>query len=379
VFKLHIFFDMGGFLVRKKIISLIVTIGLATTLSIQVMADPLSDQLKSQKNQLEQQNKAYNQAQKNVQVIESSIQELDYEMEKIYTEVDKAKIKIGETEKKIVKTTEDIQVAQDNIKEEEDLFNKRMRTMYMNGADGYLEILLDSKGIEDLMSRVDNIKKIVEYDNKVIAELNDEKIKIVNKKAALETEKKNLVVLKTENEGKLVNLKVKRKAQALLIAQANEQKKLYSGKITNAQAIVNSTMKEIRRIKANAPKYVPSRGSASISSNSIVAYASNFLGTPYVWGANGPNSFDCSGFTVYVFRHFGVSLTRTTYTQIKQGSYVSRGDLEAGDLVFFGTGTPHHVGIYVGNNSYIHAPQTGDVVKISALTRSDYLAARRVR
>ncbi|MGK0467624.1 MAG: peptidoglycan hydrolase CwlO-like protein [Clostridium sp.] len=379
MFKLHIFFDMGGFLVRKKIISLIVTIGLATTLSIQVMADPLSDQLKSQKNQLEQQNKAYNQAQKNVQVIESSIQELDYEMEKIYTEVDKAKIKIGETEKKIVKTTEDIQVAQDNIKEEEDLFNKRMRTMYMNGADGYLEILLDSKGIEDLMSRVDNIKKIVEYDNKVIAELNDEKIKIVNKKAALETEKKNLVVLKTENEGKLVNLKVKRKAQALLIAQANEQKKLYSGKITNAQAIVNSTMKEIRRIKANAPKYVPSRGSASISSNSIVAYASNFLGTPYVWGANGPNSFDCSGFTVYVFRHFGVSLTRTTYTQIKQGSYVSRGDLEAGDLVFFGTGTPHHVGIYVGNNSYIHAPQTGDVVKISALTRSDYLAARRVR
>ena len=376
--KLHIIFDMGGFLVRKKIISLIVTIGLATTLSIQVMADPLSDQLKSQKNQLEQQNNAFKQAQKNVQDIENSIQELDYEMEKIYTEVDKAKVKIGETEKKIVKKTEDIQVAQDNIKEEEDLFNKRMRTMYMNGADGYLEILLDSKGIEDLMSRVDNIKKIVEYDNKVIAELNDEKIKIVNQKAALETEKKNLVALKTQNEDKLVSLKVKRKSQALLIAKANEQKKLYSGKITSAQAIVNSTMKEIKRIRNNAPKFSPSRGSASISSNAIVAYASNFLGTPYVWGANGPSSFDCSGFTVYVFRHFGISLTRTTYTQIKQGSYVSRGNLKPGDLIFFGTGTPHHVGIYVGNNSYIHAPQTGDVVKISALTRRDYLSARRV-
>jgi cell wall-associated NlpC family hydrolase len=378
VIKLHIIFDMGGFLVRKKIISLIVTIGLATTLSIQVMADPLSDQLKSQKNQLEQQNNAFKQAQKNVQDIENSIQELDYEMEKIYTEVDKAKVKIGETEKKIVKKTEDIQVAQDNIKEEEDLFNKRMRTMYMNGADGYLEILLDSKGIEDLMSRVDNIKKIVEYDNKVIAELNDEKIKIVNQKAALETEKKNLVALKTQNEDKLVSLKVKRKSQALLIAKANEQKKLYSGKITSAQAIVNSTMKEIKRIRNNAPKFSPSRGSASISSNAIVAYASNFLGTPYVWGANGPSSFDCSGFTVYVFRHFGISLTRTTYTQIKQGSYVSRGNLKPGDLIFFGTGTPHHVGIYVGNNSYIHAPQTGDVVKISALTRRDYLSARRV-
>ncbi|MCJ7691706.1 MAG: NlpC/P60 family protein [Clostridiaceae bacterium] len=364
---------------RKKIISLIVTIGLATTLSMQVMADPLSDQLKSQKNQLEQQNKAYKQAQNNVQDIESSIEKLDSQMEKIYSEVDKAKLKINETEKQIGKTTKEIQVAQENIKDEEDLFNKRMRSMYMNGADSYLEILLDSKGIEDLMSRVDNIKKIIEYDNKVIAKLTNEKVKIEEQKAALETEKTKLVLLKTQNEKKIVSLKEKRHAQTKLIAKAAEQQRLYSGKFNDAQATVNATMRQIQKIRDSAPKYSVSRGAASISSNAIVAYASNFLGTHYVWGANGPSSFDCSGFTVYVFRHFGVSLTRTTYTQIKQGSYVSRGDLEPGDLIFFGTGTPHHVGIYVGNNSYIHAPHTGDVVKISALTRRDYLSARRVR
>ncbi|MGH4117786.1 NlpC/P60 family protein [Clostridium sp.] len=364
---------------RKKIISLIVTIGLATTMSMQVMADPLSDQLKSQKNQLEQQNKAYKQAQNNVQDIENSIEKLDFDIEKIYSEVDKTEVKIGNTEKQIEKTTKDIQVAQENIKEEEDLFNKRMRTMYMNGVDSYLEILLDSTGVEDLMSRVDNIKKIVEYDNKVIEKLNNEKIKIEDQKTALETEKTKLVALKSQNEKKIVSLKVKKEAQHELIVEANKQEQLYSGKITDAQATVNATMKEIQKIRASVSKYSPSRGSASISSNAIVAYASNFLGTPYVWAANGPSSFDCSGFTVYVFRHFGVSLTRTTYTQINQGSYVSRGDLQPGDLVFFGSGTPHHVGIYVGNNSYIHAPQTGDVVKISALTRSDYLSARRVR
>lgn len=343
------------------------------------MADPLSDQLKSQKTQLEMQNNAYKQAQNNVQDIENSIEKLDHDMEMLYIEVDNTKIKIGETEKKIVKTIKDIQVAEENIKEEEDLFNKRVRTMYMNGADSYLEILLDSKGIEDLMSRVDNIKKIVEYDNKVIAKLNNEKIKIVNQKAALETEKINLVELKAENEKKIVSLKEKREAQTKLIAEANKQEQLYSGKITDAQATVNATMKQIQQIRDSAPNYSVSRGATSISSNAIVAYATNFLGTPYVWGANGPNSFDCSGFTVYVFRHFGISLTRTTYTQITQGSYVSRDNLQPGDLVFFGTGTPHHVGIYVGNNSYIHAPHTGDVVKISALTRSDYLSARRVR
>jgi peptidoglycan hydrolase CwlO-like protein len=365
--------------VRKKIISLIVTIGLATTISMQVMADPLSDQLKSQNNQLEQQNKAYKEAQNNVQDIENSIEKLDFDMEEIYSEVDKAKVKIGETEKQIEETTKEIQVAQENIKEEEDLFNERMRSMYMNGTDSYLEILLDSNGIEDLMSRVDNIKKIVEYDNEVIAKLTNEKAKIEDKKVALETEKTNLVLLKTQNEKKIVTLKEKREAQQELIAEANKQEQLYSGKMTDAQATVNATKKQIQKIQDDAPKYSISRGATSISSNSIVAYASQFLGTPYVWGANGPSSFDCSGFTVYVFKHFGVSLTRTTYTQINQGSYVARGDLQPGDLVFFGTGTPHHVGIYVGNNSYIHAPRTGDVVKISALTRSDYLSARRVR
>jgi len=121
------------------------------------------------------------------------------------------------------------------------------------------------------------------------------------------------------------------------------------------------------------------RQTSSTSSNAIVAYAESFLGTPYEWGANGPNTFDCSGFTKYVYAHFGISIGRTTYDQITEGQYVSRGNLQPGDLVFFGSGSPHHVGMYIGNNSYIHAPKTGDVVKISQLTRTDYMSARRFR
>ena len=155
------------------------------------------------------------------------------------------------------------------------------------------------------------------------------------------------------------------------------QKQFYSN---DGQAIVNNSMKQIQQIRDNATKYTPSRGATSLSSNAIVAYASNFLGTPYAWGGNGPSTFDCSGFVKYVYAHFGVSLSRTTTTQINEGSYVPRSNLQAGDLIFFGEpSNPHHVGIYVGNNSYIHAPNTGDVVKISALTRSDYLTARRVK
>lgn len=365
---------------RKRIISLIVTIGLAATISMQVMADPLSDKLSNQKNQLEQQKDAYKKTQNNVQNIESSIEKLDMEIEKMFAEVDKTKVKIGETGKQIEKTTKDIQVAQENIKEEEDLYNKRMRLMYMNGVDSYLEVILNSKGVDDLISRVENVKRIVEYDNKIIADLTTKKSEIEKQKVVLETEKTKLVLLRTDNENKLSALKEKKQAQNVLIAEAKKQEQTYSGNINDGQATVNATMKQIQAIRDSAPKYTPSRGSSSLSSNSIVAYASNFLGTPYVWGAAGPQYFDCSGFMQYVYNHFGVSLSRTTFTQINEGSYVPRENLQAGDLIFFGSASnPHHVGMYVGNNSYIHAPHTGDVIKISALTRSDYLTARRVK
>lgn len=105
---------------------------------------------------------------------------------------------------------------------------------------------------------------------------------------------------------------------------------------------------------------------APISNDNVVAYASNFLGTPYLWGGTTPSVFDCSGFTQYVYRHFGISVGRTTYDQITDGVGVSRDQLQPGDLVFFGkNGNPTHMGMYVGNGAMIHAPHTGDVVKIS--------------
>ena len=115
------------------------------------------------------------------------------------------------------------------------------------------------------------------------------------------------------------------------------------------------------------------------TTNPIVNYAYTFLGTPYLWGGNTPSGFDCSGFMQYVYAHFGMQITRTTYTQINQGVPVSKDQLKPGDLIFFGTyDDPHHVGMYVGRYSYIHSPHTGDVIKISSLYGTDYLCARRI-
>ncbi|MBE7025491.1 MAG: hypothetical protein E7408_05495 [Ruminococcaceae bacterium] len=108
----------------------------------------------------------------------------------------------------------------------------------------------------------------------------------------------------------------------------------------------------------------------------IVAYAKNFIGVPYVWGGSTPSGFDCSGFVQYVYRHFGVSLPRTTYSQITVGRSVDRANLMPGDLVFFRSAG--HVGIYVGNETYIHAPQTGRTISIDSMANRSLYAARRI-
>jgi cell wall-associated NlpC family hydrolase len=111
----------------------------------------------------------------------------------------------------------------------------------------------------------------------------------------------------------------------------------------------------------------------------VVAIAMRYLGVPYVWGGASPKGFDCSGFTMYVYAQIGISLPHYTGSQYAMGVAVSRGDLQPGDLVFFdGLG---HEGIYIGGNQFIHAPHTGDVVKISSISgwyASSYVGARRI-
>ena len=410
----------------RKILSLLIVTAIAMSVSMPISATPLTQQSNNQNKQIASKESAFTKMQMDSEKLDISIEMLDSEIENIYLQIDKAKGDINDTEKKVEQTTKDIITADNNIHVEEILFNQRMRVMFMNGADSYLEILLSSDGVGDFLSRVENVKKVIEYDNKIIEELNAKKKNIENIKKSLNDDKVNITTLEFNNKGKLDKLIIKKKEQSQLIVEAKKQKELNNNEISETQALLSTSMNQIRGITNQTPKSdvlaenkkaevntALSRGvtyenknetnvvtkedtkvelkmeiakeiskpetTSAVSTNEVVTYAESFMGTPYEWAGKGPSTFDCSGFVRYVYAYFGVKLGNSTYEQIKQGKIISREDLQPGDLVFFGTGSPYHVGMYIGNNRYIHAPKTGDVVKESALTRSDYLSARRVR
>ncbi|AQS67978.1 C40 family peptidase [Streptomyces pactum] len=108
-----------------------------------------------------------------------------------------------------------------------------------------------------------------------------------------------------------------------------------------------------------------------------VAYAYRKLGSPYVWGATGPDAFDCSGLTQAAYRAAGVSLPRTTYAQIDAGRRVGRSELLPGDLVFFYSGISH-VGVYIGDGRMIHAPNPSAPVRVAPIDEMPFAGATRV-
>lgn len=387
---------------NKKIVAIAMAMAIVTSnMGVVAYANPFDSQVSEKDNE-------YKSAQEKVDEINSKIQKLDNEISNLIIEIDETNGKIAKTEDEIEDTKENVKQTEDSMVEEEDLFNQRMRAMYMNGMDSYVEVILNSEGVSDLVSRVENVKEIINYDKELMAELTNKKVALEKQKSELEDKKAELLALKEGNDNKRKDLEVMKESHNKEFEVAKAERAKAEDELRSAQGKQSAFNDEQERIAAEQERIRaeqeriaaeqeannrPSRGDsddegnyerpsgggvASASGQAIVDYAYSFLGINYVWGGNDPSGFDCSGLTQYVYAHFGIDITRTTYTQIGQGSYVSRDQLAPGDLVFFGYGSPDHVGIYVGGNQYLHAPQTGEVVKVSPMTRSDYMTARRI-
>lgn len=164
-------------------------------------------------------------------------------------------------------------------------------------------------------------------------------------------------------------------AESLLTTTQKETSR--SGLTTREQAATNNSAAKSTTQKNTA---VTESTTTSASGSAVVSYAQQFLGCKYVYGGTSTNGFDCSGFTQYVYKHFGINLNRTAAAQYSNGKSVTQ--LQAGDLVMFGKSGINHVGIYIGGNTFIHAANPGRGVTTDSLStgyyKTNYVGAKRI-
>jgi cell wall-associated NlpC family hydrolase len=177
-------------------------------------------------------------------------------------------------------------------------------------------------------------------------------------------------------------------------AELKRHKSTVTGKLGSARRLLSQLTAEERsryteaggdparasRSAADARDAVSAPAAATAPNSraaAAVSYAYTKLGSPYVWGATGPDAFDCSGLMQAAYRSAGISLPRTTYAQIDAGRRVSRSELLPGDLVFFYSGISH-VGLYIGDGRMIHAPNPSAPVRVAPITEMPFAGATRV-
>jgi cell wall-associated NlpC family hydrolase len=231
------------------------------------------------------------------------------------------------------------------------------------GADQFVQLVSDSTP-QTFLDRASSLNRIAASQSAQLA--------------AAATARHRLDVVSTQ-------LAQERAAQAKVAKALAAAKTEIQNALDEQQALLGSLKADERRRLAAARaaarasrsrSYPTYNGPASGRAAVAVHEAYRKLGSPYSWGASGPNSFDCSGLTMWVWGKAGVSLPHSSQAQFGSGPHVSRGDLKPGDLVFFGSPI-HHVGIYIGGGRMISAPHSGDVVKIQDAFRSDYAGAVR--
>ena len=303
-----------------------------------------------------------------------AVEQLDVELEiaaEDYNEAamvyEAASARVAENEARLASLNESIGVLETRL-------GSRAVDMYRDGPLGILEVLLGAGSFAEFAATWDMLMEVSASESAEAADLKAAR-------AEAETAEAELASARAEAEAGLEGMSARKAEVESALA---ERRSILTG-LEDEVADLEAEERRAQEAAAAAARAASPRTSRGDSGgdpsraprSEVVEIAKRYLGTPYRWGAAGPDAFDCSGFTMYVYAQVGVSLPHSSRAQYHVGERVSRADLAPGDLVFFGLSRIHHVGMYVGDGEYIHSPRTGDVVRISPLDRSDYAGAVR--
>lgn len=397
---------------KKKLIGAILSFSflINLTASVTAYATPLEDTLSNKQNQLSESKNSYDTVINKIENMESQIASLDSEIDILSSQISKADEDILELEGQIDILNAQIDEQSERVEYYKNLLKKKVKSSYINNTSEtgtYIEILLNSKDIKDFTERFETIKNIITKDKESLDNYNDLKNTLENNKKELDDNKLVLVNKKHDLETKEAQLNATQNEEMRLLEDLNQQKNTYKSEMEQYQVDINKTLLALQQSDVSSGSVGQVIQYGDFTNIDVVNYALSFKGCPYLWGGTGlpltmanidgyrgsghdisnmtgylgKQAFDCSGLMQYVYNHFGMQITRTTYTQIKQGTSVSMNNLELADLIFFGntsTGVPDHVGMYIGNGYFVEAPYSGAVVKVSSVSsRHNIIGARR--
>lgn len=323
---------------------------------------------------------------------QNEVSSLQSQLTTLMGKVNTLESELIQTGEDITKAQSDLVVAQKKEKEQYAAMKKRIKYMYEAGNDSAFETLVTSDDFTDLLSKAEYVQNVHSYDRKQLQEYVETKQQISDLKDSLEKDQKeleskqveyekqgdNLNNLITSKSSEVANLDSEIQAAAEAAAREAAERAAREAAAKEAerqQAAATSNRNNTTSSSSASVATKPSHSSSSTTTSgtnanggSIVSRAYSQLGKPYVWGACGPNSFDCSGFVSYCltgsYTRLGTTLTFMGWTRVSNP--------QPGDVVTTAT----HCGIYIGNGQMIHAPHTGDVVKVGPV-QSGMIYVRR--
>jgi peptidoglycan DL-endopeptidase CwlO len=323
------------------------------------------------------------------QQVLAQIQQIDQNMGAAVEAYNLANVKLHKIEGDLQENRRQLTLARSNLKLAQASLANRLVAAYTSTEDNStLSVLLGSTSLDDLLNRVEAVNSTSRQDANIVNQVASFKEAVKQHRAELQDA---------------------HAAQQRVVAEKAAQKQRIESQLASRRQLLSSIKGQIAQMRAaeaaqqrrlaaaarariasaDPPPAAPVGVAASTPEGTTVAppnvhggvvgIAMRYLGVPYRWGGASPSGFDCSGLVMYVFAQIGVSLPHSSYAMFGMGTPVSISQLQPGDLVFFSGAS--HMGIYIGGGQFIHAPHTGDVVKISSLSgyyASAFAGGRRI-